>query len=127
MANYQQTQIIGHVGNDPEMRYIRDEIPVCNFSVAVTEKWNDTEETTWYRVAAWRKLAETCSQYVHKGMLVHVVGKVSASAYAGNDGSPAVSLELTARSVTFLSPKKERDDERMFDDNNGADDGRTPF
>lgn len=108
MAAYQYTVIVGNVGRDPELRYLQNGTPVCSFSVAVTEKWTDRqsnerrEKTVWWRVSAWRGLAETCNQYVHKGMQILVTGSVSASAYLDQAGQPQATLEITARDVQFL-------------------------
>lgn len=108
MAGFQQTIIIGNVGRDPELRYTQGGTAVCSFSVAVTESWTDRdsnekrEKTNWYKVSAWRNLAEVCNQYVHKGMQIMVSGNVEASAYIGNDGTAKASLDLTARDVQFL-------------------------
>jgi single-strand DNA-binding protein len=106
---YQSVTVIGHLGRDPEMRYTSSGVAVTSFSVATSRKWTDAagaaqEKTTWFRVSAWRKLGETCSQYLHKGQLVMVEGEVDASAYTPKDGGePRASLELTARTVKFLS------------------------
>jgi len=110
---YQRTIVVGYLGSDPEMRYTPDGIPVTNFSVATTRRWTDAEgqpqeKTTWFRVAAWRKLAETCNQYLSKGRLVLVDGDIDASAWIGNDGQPRARLELTARTVRFLGRREER-------------------
>ena len=111
MAGWSQTMIIGNVGRDPEMRYLQNGTPVCSFSVAVTRKWNDRntnerrEETTWYRVTAWRQLAETANQFVRKGMQIMVVGQTKASAYLDNSGQPAATLELTADNMQFLGSR----------------------
>jgi single-strand DNA-binding protein len=108
MAGYENVTIVGNVGRDPELRYLQSGIPVCSFSVAVTKRWTDRttseqkEKTSWFRVSAWRQLAEQCNQYVHKGMQVLVVGTVEASAYLNKDGQPQGSLELTADTVRFL-------------------------
>lgn len=99
---YQQTTIVGRLGKDPEMRYLQDGTPVTDFSVAV-DGWND--KTTWFRVTCWRKLAEVTYNHLKKGRQVLVVGEIDASAYAGSDGQPRASLELTAREVKFLGEK----------------------
>lgn len=116
MAGYQYTIIIGNVGRDPELRYTQSGIAVANFSVAVSRKWTDKntneprEKTTWFRVSAWRGLAETVNQYVHKGMQIMVTGEVSASAYIGKEnGEPKASLELTALDIQFLGKKSDSD------------------
>ncbi|MBN1967572.1 MAG: single-stranded DNA-binding protein [Anaerolineae bacterium] len=113
MAGYQYTIIIGNVGRDPELRYTQSGVAVCDFSVAVSRRWSDRntnemrEKTTWFKVTAWRGLAETCQQYVHKGMQIMVTGEVDASAFTGQDGEARASLELTAQTVQFLGRRGE--------------------
>ena len=109
---YQTTIVVGHLGRDPEMRYTQDGVPVTNFSVATNERWTDRdgqpqERTTWFRVTAWRKMAEACNQYLSKGKQVFVEGRVSASAWVPKDGGdPRATLELTARTVKFLGRRE---------------------
>jgi len=110
---YQSVTIIGRLGGDPSMRYTSSGVAVTSFSVATSRRWTDAagvqqERTTWFRVVAWRKLAEVCNQYLRKGQLVMVEGEVDASAYMPKDGGePRASLELTARTVKFLSKSGE--------------------
>lgn len=117
MAGWHQTIIIGNVGKDPDMRYTPTNIPVCSFSVAVTERWNDRqsnekkEKTTWYRVTCWRGLAETASRFVKKGMPIMVIGTVDVRPYKNNAGEPAATLELNATTFQFLGGR---------DDNSGG-------
>jgi len=111
---YQRTIVVGHLGRDPEMRYTPDGTPVTTFSVATTRRWTNAEgqpqeKTTWFRVTAWRKLAETCNQYLSKGRLVLVEGDIDVSAW--NDktsGEARATLELQARVVRFLGGRGER-------------------
>lgn len=106
--SWHQTIIVGNLGGDPELRYMQNGRPVCNFSVAVSERWRDRqtneqqEKTTWYRVAVWGAQAESCNTYLAKGRQVLVIGNVSARGYTNNSGEAAASLDLTARSVQFL-------------------------
>ena len=124
MAGYQQTMIIGNVGRDVELRYTQSGVAVASFSVAVTERWTQDgekrEKTNWYKVSAWRQLAEICNQYVNKGMQVMVVGNVEARGYTNNAGEPAASLELTARDIQFLGS---RGDSNHGDGGNYQSDG----
>lgn len=104
---YQNTVVVGHLGRDPEMKYTQDGTPVTSFSIATTRKWKgkdgqEQEETTWFRVAAWGKLGETCNQYLSKGRLVLVEGTISASAYKSKESEARASLELRANTVRFL-------------------------
>lgn len=111
---YQSTVVVGHLGRDPEMRYTPDGTPVTTFNVATTRRWTGPdgqpqEKTTWFRVTAWRKLAETCNQFLAKGRLVLVEGDIDVSTW--NDktsGEPRAMLELRARTVRFLGAKGER-------------------
>ncbi|MDZ4670168.1 MAG: single-stranded DNA-binding protein [Phototrophicales bacterium] len=125
MAGWHQTIIIGNVGKDPDMRYTPTNIPVCSFSVAVTERWNDSqsnekkEKTTWYRVTCWRKLAELANQYIKKGRPIMVVGTVEVRAYKNNAGEAAASLELTASNLQFLGGREEGS--ASGDDNGNSD------
>src|SRR5207244_8724841 len=66
-----------------------------------------SEETDWFRVTAWNKLAEICNQYLTKGQRVYVEGRVSMRMYDGNDGQKHGSLDLTASDIMMLSPKGE--------------------
>ena len=109
---YQHTVIVGRLGRDPEMRYTPSGIPVTSFSVAVSRKWKGQdgelhEKTTWFRVTAWRRLAELCNQYLSKGRMVLIEGEVDATAWTGQDGEPRATLEITAQNVRFLSSRSE--------------------
>ena len=97
------------------MRYTASGQPVTNFSVATSYSWTDQEgqqqeRTTWFRVTAWRKLAETCNQYLVKGQRVLVEGRMNTDPatggpriWTGNDGVARASYELTANTVKFLA------------------------
>jgi len=112
---WHQTIVVGNLGGDPELRYMQNGNAVCNFSVAVTERWRDRqsgdqqERTTWYRVAAWGAQAETCNTYLQKGRQVMVIGNVQARGYVNNNGEAAASLDLRAREVRFLGGRGDGD------------------
>ena len=104
--------IIGNLGRDPEMRYTPQGTAVTSFSVAVSRTFGSRdgeqqEETDWFRVTAWDKLAEICNQYLTKGMRVYVEGRVSMRMWDGNDGQKHSSLELRATDMMMLSGKGE--------------------
>lgn len=95
------------------MRYTPTGLPVTNFSMAVTRAWTSQDgqrqdKTIWFRVTAWRKLAEQASQYLTKGSRVLVVGELEdPNAYIDKEGKPRASLEVTAFTIRFLTPKGE--------------------
>ncbi|MCC7352831.1 MAG: single-stranded DNA-binding protein [Anaerolineae bacterium] len=111
---YQKIVIAGNLGGDPQMRYTPSGVPVTSFSVATNRKWTDAsgnpqERTVWFRVTAWRKLAETCNQYLNKGSKVLVEGEMEPDPQTGGprmwqdkDGRTRASYEVTAREVRFL-------------------------
>jgi len=106
--------LIGNLGRDPEMRYTPSGQPVTSFSVASNRKYTNNngeavKETTWFRISAWGKLAETCNQYLKKGRQVYVEGRLTPDKETGGpriwtrqDGSAAASFEVTAAFVEFL-------------------------
>lgn len=110
---FQQIILIGNLGSDPEMRYTPSGVPVTSFSLAVNRRWTGQdgqpqEKTTWFRITAWRKLAETTSQYLTKGSKALVVGELEeARTYTDRNGNPQVSIEITAHNVRFLSGRGE--------------------
>ena len=116
---YHKVIIVGNLGRDPEMRYTPDGTPVTNFSVATNRKWTNAdgsqgEETVWFRVTAWKRLAETCNQYLQKGRLVLIEGQIKPDQatggpriWTGNDGTARASYELTAFLVKFLGGRGE--------------------
>jgi single-strand DNA-binding protein len=127
MAGFNQVIIVGNVGRDPEMRYLQSGVPVCNFSVAVNSVTGSgetrQEKTTWFRVAAWRQLAETCNTYVRKGMQVMVIGSVETRAYLDQSGQPQATLELTARDVRFLGSRADAEGSGQQGDYGGYEGG----
>ncbi|MCC6893176.1 MAG: single-stranded DNA-binding protein [Anaerolineae bacterium] len=109
MAGWQQVIIVGNVGRSEDLKYLQTGVPVLNFSVAVNSVTGTgdqkQERTTWFRVAAWRQLAESLAPYISKGKQVMVVGTVDARPYADNAGQPAASLEITAREIRLLGSR----------------------
>jgi single-strand DNA-binding protein len=98
----QKLTIIGHLGGDPEMRYTKTGKAVTNFSVAVNDNQGNT---TWFRVTTWERLAETTAEYLKKGKLVYCEGSVKASPWTDRRGDVQASLDMTAYTCKFLSPR----------------------
>jgi len=95
------------------MRYSPEGTPVTTFSMASSRKWSNAdgsqgEETVWFRVTVWRRQAETAAQYLRKGSLVLVEGRLTPDKnghpkiWSGQDGTPHANFEITADNVRFL-------------------------
>ena len=98
--------LIGNLTADPKLGYTQGtNIPVCNFTIAVNERRGGEDKTQFFRITVWRKLGETCAQYLAKGRKVFVSGALSYSTYPRNNGETGVNLEVTADDVEFLSPR----------------------
>jgi single-strand DNA-binding protein len=112
---YQQLTLVGNLGSDPVMRYTSSGVPVASFSLAVSRSWTNQEgqrqeKTIWFRVTAWRKLAELVSQYLTKGRQVLVVGEIEEPrTYTDRDGNTRVSLDVTANQVRFLGTRADNE------------------
>lgn len=116
---YQSITIIGNLGKDPEMRYTPNGQAVTSFNVAASRPYTSSSgqrvrETTWFRVSAWGKQAETCNQYLKKGSRVLVEGRLVPDPQTGgprifnrSDGTSGASFEVTANKVLFLSTRSE--------------------
>jgi len=101
-----KVMIIGRLGADPEMRYTANGSAVTNFNVATSRTFNRdgerVEETEWFSVVTWNRIAETCAQYLEKGGQVYVEGRMQTRSWDGQDGQKRYRTELIASSVTFL-------------------------
>ena len=99
--------IIGHLGADPEMRYTANGSPVTTFRVATSRRYTTSdgerrEETEWFRVVAWQRLAEICAQYLTKGRQVYVEGRMQTRSWEDQQGQTRYMTELIAQDVQFL-------------------------
>ena len=103
--------VIGNVGRDPEMRYTPNGSAVTNFSIAVSRRYTangeQREETEWFDVSAWNRLAEVCNNYVSKGMKIYVEGSLRSRSWVGQDGQTRFRNEISAYTVQFLTPRSQ--------------------
>jgi single-strand DNA-binding protein len=107
MAGLNKVMIIGNLGQDPEMRYTANGNAVTTFSVACNRSYGGAdgerrEETEWFNVVTWNKLAETCSQYLQKGRRAYVEGRLQTRSWEGQDGQKRYRTEVIASTVLFL-------------------------
>ena len=107
MSNLNKVLLIGRLGADPELRYTADGVPVATFNVATSETFKDRggtkqERTEWHRVVAWRKLGEIAGEYLKKGKLVYIEGKIQSREYEGKDGVKRKTFEIIASEMKML-------------------------
>lgn len=109
-----KVMIIGRLGRDPEMRYTPSGKPVTTFSIATSRSWNTSEgerrtETEWFNVVAWGSLAEICKQYLNKGHLVYVEGRLQTRHWDDPEGNKHTSTEIVANEMIMLTERREAD------------------
>lgn len=102
-----KAMIIGHVGADPEMRYTNNNTPVTNLSVATNttsqdQQGNRQDQTEWHRVNLFGRLAEVAQNYLKKGSMVYVEGRLQTRQYEDRDGNTRYSTEILANTMTML-------------------------
>jgi len=102
--------LIGNLGKDPEMNYTPSGTAVTKFSLAVSRyKKSSTgerqEETEWFNIVAWDKLAETCNQYLHKGSKVYIEGRQQQRKYTDKNGIDRWMVEVVVNDMEMLTPK----------------------
>lgn len=102
---YNRIILIGRLTRDPELRYVPSGAPVASFTLAVDRPFRDQQgnrETDFIDVVAWRKLAEQVSQYMAKGRMVAVEGRLQIRSYETQDGQKRKVAEVVADGVRFL-------------------------
>ena len=107
MASLNKVMVIGNLGSEPEMRFTPNGNPVTSFRVATnrvytTPEGERKEETEWFTVVAWGKLAEQCNQFLTRGRLVYAEGRLHTRSWEGQDGQKRYRTEIIANRVTFL-------------------------
>lgn len=102
-----QCNFIGRLGRDPEIRYTQSGKAVASFSLACSEKRGGEESTEWVNIVAWEKLAEICGQYLTKGSLVFISGRMQTRKWQDKEGGTRYTTEIVAREMQMLSLKGE--------------------
>ncbi|MBB3017617.1 single-strand DNA-binding protein [Microvirga lupini] len=120
MSSLNQVNLIGRLGQDPEVKYLPNGDAVCNLSLATSERWKDKqtqeqkEKTEWHKVVVFGKLAEIAGQYLRKGALVYFQGKLETRQWE-KDGEKRYTTEIRASEMKMLGNK---DDAGGRDGNN---------
>ncbi len=106
-----KVMLIGNLGKDPEMKYTQQGTPVTTFSMAVSRGWKSPdgqakEETEWFRIVAWQKLAEQCNEYLHKGSKVYIEGRLQTREWQAQDGQQKQIVEVIANEMLLIDSRQ---------------------
>ena len=116
MAGINKVIIVGHLGNDPEMRSMPNCEAVANISVATSEAWTDKntgerrEVTEWHRIVFYRKLAEICGQYLKKGAQVYIEGRLRTRKWQDQNGQDRYTTEIQGDVMQMLGTRPQSAD-----------------
>jgi len=104
--------LIGHLGQDPEIRYTKTGQAVASFSVATNEQWKDNDgnqqdRTEWHNIVAWTKLAEICGQWLKKGQQIYLEGRLQNRTWDDNNGVKHYKTEIVMNDMIMLGGKRE--------------------
>lgn len=109
MPTLNRIQLIGRLGKDPEGRFTPTGKKVTQFSLAVSNRWKNAggevnESTEWVNIEAWGRLAEVCDEYLHKGSLIYVEGRLKTDRYEDN-GQTKYFTKVVMNTFQFLDKK----------------------
>lgn len=121
--------LVGRVGKDAVMRYTPGGDAQASFSLATTETWKDKagakqEKTEWHNIVAWKKLAEICGQYVTKGMLLYIEGKITYRQWDGKDGAKHYMTEIVAGVMKMLGGGQKKEEKPQESQQSGQPSGQ---
>jgi len=124
MPALNRVQLIGNLGKDPESKFTPTGKKVAHFSVAVSNRWKSKEGelkeyTEWVNVEAWGRLGEVCQQYLKKGSLVYIEGRLKTDKYE-DKGDTKYFTKVVALTLQFLD-KKEKEEPMMTVEEEAAD------
>ncbi len=102
--------LIGNVGNDPEVKYVKENVPVARFRLATGETYKNQNgeritNTEWHNIVVWRGLATVVEKYVKKGSKLYIEGKLTHRKYEDKEGQTKYYTEIVCRDMTMLDSK----------------------
>jgi single-strand DNA-binding protein len=108
MSSLNKVVLIGRLTKDPDLRYTQSGTAVATFTLAVDRPFSKEKETDFIPCVVWRKQAENCAEYIGKGSLVAVEGRIQVRTYEAKDGGKRWATEVVAENVRFLDKRGER-------------------
>ncbi|MBN2777929.1 MAG: single-stranded DNA-binding protein [Bacteroidales bacterium] len=112
--NLNKVMLIGRLGKKPEVNYIKPDVPVARFSIATSETYKSKEGdkrevTEWHNITAWRFTAKFCENFLDKGMLVYIEGKLQTRKWDGQDGVTRYATDIVADNIKILEKRATQD------------------
>ena len=124
MPALNRVQLIGRLGKDPESKYTPTGKKVAHFSLAVSQRWRtggeNKEYTEWVNIEAWGRLGEVCQEYLKKGSLVYLEGRLKTEKYEDKGGETKYYTKVVALTLQFLD-KKDKDEPILTVEEDAAD------
>lgn len=116
MSGINKVILVGHLGKDPEVRYLDGGVTVASFTLATSETYNKDgkkiEQTEWHNIVMWRGLADTAAKYLKKGKLIYLEGKLRTRSFEDREGHKKYSTEIVAENFTMLGRKTDFESEQ---------------
>jgi single-strand DNA-binding protein len=124
MPALNRVQLIGRLGRDPESHFTPTGKKVAHFTIAVSNQWDGRdgemkEYTEWVNIEAWGRLAQVCQEYLHKGSLIYLEGRLKTNKYEVN-GEPRYFTKVVASALEFLDTKPVREHIARVEEGVGA-------
>lgn len=111
MSGINKVILVGHLGKDPEVRHLDNNVTVASFPLATSETYNKDgkriEQTEWHNIVMWRGLAEIAEKFLHKGKLVYIEGKIRTRSYEDKENVKRYTTEIVADNFTMLGRKSD--------------------
>jgi single-strand DNA-binding protein len=118
MSGINKVILVGHLGKDPEVRYLEGGVSVASFPLATTETFNKdgrkVEQTEWHNIVLWRSLADVAAKFLQKGKLVYIEGKLRTRSFEDKEGVKKYTTEIVAENFTMLGRKTDFEGDTVF-------------
>jgi len=122
MACLNRVTLIGHLGKDPEVRYTQSGTAVAGFSLATTERFKNKsgdweDRTEWHNITLWGRLAEVAGDYLTKGKMVYIEGRLQTRKWQDKEGRDRYTTEVVGEKLLMLGGKGEGDRKKPAENN----------
>lgn len=117
MSGINKVILVGHLGKDPELRYLEGGVSVTSFPLATSETFNKDgrkiEQTEWHNIVMWRGLADIAAKHLQKGKLVYIEGKLRTRSFEDKEGVKKYTTEVVAENFTLLGRKSDFENDNI--------------